>query len=212
MADPNPLNQQSSPFNAQGELFNSNVLVSRPSHFVTPIAAASLPGTLLPPVRPRVLTNLGGDVAPVVVDTPAVTTKQMTGSYAATRAARVAHMHEAGVFDLIRTHLTQTTKPDPTDAQLDQQYADLRAFSYMPTQMLPTREEFGQMSRPSQVAGYISSVMSKIAGVGRPTTLTPPAEQGSVTVPLLPANTPYSQSLNAFCAERFFTGTLNVEV
>ena len=212
MTDANPVNQQFAPFNTQGELFNSNTVAARPTRFITPLPTTTLPGMPSRPTRPRVLTQLEGEAKQVVTDTPAIPTRLMSGSFSGVRAARMAHMHEQAIFDVIRVYLTQTTKSDPTDAQIDEQYADLQTFSYLPAQLMPTREEFGQMSRPSQVAGYIGSVMDKISGASRPTVRNPPREDGTATLPLLPARTPYSQALNAFCAERFFTGTINVEV
>ena len=75
----NPVNQQPSPFNAQGELFNSNTVITRPTHFAQAIAVTALPGLPTRPVRPRVLTQLEGEATTVVTDTPAIPTRRSTG-------------------------------------------------------------------------------------------------------------------------------------
>lgn len=196
-------------WNNEGELWNEDNPPPKTRRFLRPLPAENeIFGVQAE--RQKVIHDWNRETdQPVVAkeDLPPKHT-HFTGNFAALRAMRVAHQHrinfwgEEGPIRLF----TSSDVPDPSQAQLDQQYQDLQLFSYLPDSMLPTRRQFEDLARPQRRAAVTQARLADAGVTTGAQDQTDDTTDARLVIssqqPLLPASVPFSGNLADFCAER----------
>lgn len=151
----------------------------------------------------------------VVAPTPITAYTPYVGGFSGVRAAQVMHQHdikfwtEGGVVDVVM----KSKQPDPSSAEIDQMYADLQLFSYMPTGMLPTAAEFADQVTPSRrtlaakrdlrKAGIFASNTNNAASAASI------SNTDTVGLPTLIGQPPFADRLTDWCAMRNYIKQTN---
>ena len=187
--------------------------------------------TLLPGEDAAILTAAEG--APTT-DNPDPDAQEITlmlnGSFSAVQAAFVLHQHRIAFWDpaAYPAYLGADATSDPSETEIDSQYTDFLLFCYLPETLRPTRDEFGQMSRPSARPAFLAARLTR-AGVhtaagtgggtyastdrssGLPTTvgLATVNDTGATIGQRLPIPSPYAEQLSAICNEPLFERALS---
>lgn len=197
------INDQTGEFdNSQGRYNSSGRTPAAPPHFVRPAPAEQVNA---PSVTPSVRSKFTGKPQPqVVVNAPApVLQQQLAGSFSAVRAMQTLYQHaigfwtDSGIVDMVAA----SNQPDPSETQIDQMYADLQLFSYLPAALVPSRSEFGDMVKPSHRSAAITARLSQMGINLKPQTI---ASVPAATQALIPPPPPFAQRLSFACNGRSF--------
>lgn len=186
-------------FNAPGQLFNSDDPVSSGVRRYVQ-ALPPDPGTETPTVtRPKRFTTFGPQQPREVAEAdPVPHVQPVVGCMAAVRAARIAHQHRNQVWgrDVLIGLVAASDTPDPTPDQIEQMYSDLQLFTYLPSNMLPSRTEFEDMVRPQRRQALVESRLTDlgIAVQAQPVSTPLLVDEEVANDELLPAQVPFSES------------------
>ncbi len=214
MTDRDFIDRPKRTMNQPTELFNNNNPPPA-QHVVQRVQAPSAPSSPLVAERPRIRRTFGSTPEEIraetptqIVDTSVFTArKQLTGSFAAVRAARTLHQYlvdfwdSAGVIDTV----VGQVEADPTQDQLDQMYDDFLLFSYLPSVMTPSKPTFIDMATPSKRAAVVQAdlpnmgINTKVAQTQSDTTI---QDQEVIVIIALPTPPPYAERLTSFCNGR----------
>ena len=194
-------------FNADAQLFNDNDPVAPPNRFLRPTLDPRPEYERSP--APTLRTRFGEEERVAEQRKPSPYRKPLYGSFAGVRSARNVHQHE---FDLWSPQafpavVGDDSRPDPSDADLAQQYEDYQLFSYLPPTMEVGEEEFRAMSRPSNRPAYLTEnlenmgIRRSMVGRGEPFAI----GDGDPDTRQLLIRSPFSRGLNRGCAGRLET-------
>lgn len=209
-----PLGGASQVFDPQGLVFNGVGPVREPRTYVRRVPdEAGLSSK--PAWAPKVRTSFAneGDVtaAPVSAGAPAqqVSYEQLTGSFAGVRAAQVLRQHQIDFWGAsgIVEYAMASPGSDPSQAQVDQMYDDLQLFSYLPGDMLPSKEDFAAQVTPSRCAAAARMQLVTAGIITNNTWSTP--QPATEPTPMITASPPFADKLTDWCAARSFVKQTN---
>ena len=218
MADPRTpdnINLQGVLPDTRGSLWGSNT--TRRAHTF----AQSIPRPQQPDARPPapgVVTNLNASIENGRVTTkapPEPERRVFDGPTCAVRAARLAHQYRVDFWgDSSAIATLGSDRGDPSEAALEQAYQDFVLFSYLPSQLMPTKAAFRDMSRPSARASIIREALP---AMGINTTATTQQTPQTIetyddpsNLPLITAPPPYSETMGSLCANALFKNNVSV--
>lgn len=195
-------------FNQEQELWGDNDrdLTAKPivrrsfiSGYISPREAPS-------PTSGRIQRQLGAtpaDVKPVtaqVAQEPEEPREIFTGSNAMVRAARIVHQYDVNFWDQngVVDYAAKSGQPAPEVS--DTRYEDLKAFSYLPDALLPSKELFDDLMNPTVRAPLLVSMM-RTAGLNTsvgPAAASPDRDTEEVAdIPIVPP--PFAENLQSAC-------------
>lgn len=207
MSIPTQVNVPESPFNSPSRVYNGEGVEAKAYRFVTRMPA-SISGQLPTPTSPRVLTefaavaeDLSSDAIVVTDVTDTVPRTPIVGSFAAIRARRILHQYRISFWDDsgIVDQLTASSEADPSQATIDTNWNNFQLFSYLPSPLMPTQEQFADLITPSKNAANVRDSLAKmgiytaVVTNPAPVFILPPATS-------LPGQTPFASNLSQFCA------------
>lgn len=195
------INRNERVFNRPGELFNDNAPVPTVRRFIPqtepPDDATPFPSA---PERPTVRSDF-----PVPAPPRSPVRKIVAGSFSTVRASRTVHQHAVSLWgeDYLPSHVGRSSVPDPSPAELTQQYQDLRLFSYLPPQIMPSQDEFIQAATPSLRGGFLAERLEDMGIETAGEDENPPALESAETgVSQMRLVAPFAPVINRGCAER----------
>lgn len=200
------INAEEHNWNLPGELWNDDQEPRVVTRFLRPLPpdTQNFGSPALP--RSPVVRDFNPDIDAAERDTAPAAPRQtyFTGGFAALRAMRVSHQHRVGFWNLdgpVRL-LTASDTPDPNSAQLDQQYADLRLFSYLPEALFPTRSQFEDLARPQSRGAATQAQLGQVGVVAASAVVDDARIVDATNQPLLELVIPFSTGLDDFCQSR----------
>lgn len=190
-------------FNAPGQLFNSDEPIQGgPQRYLRALPDDQGPAVPVAP-RPKRFTTLDGKQPSEIAQAdPPILVTPVVGCLAAVRAASIAHQHREKVWgvDSMVGLVASSYEADPTPDQLDQMYADLELFSYLPPQLIPTRAEFEDLAKPQRRPTVVQISLSKAGILITPEpTQRPVLDDPTSDEALLPAQVPFSETALDAC-------------
>jgi hypothetical protein len=208
-----PLGGPTQVFDPPGTVFNGTGPVREPHHYVRRVpeeAGRSSKPAWAPSVRTS-FANAGDVTAPQVnagaPKPPAY--EALTGSFSGVRAAQSLRQHQIDFWgeSAIVEHVMAAPGADPSSTQIDQMYSDLQLFSYMPADMLPSKEEFADQVTPSRAAAA-ARMQLVTAGIITNNNWSQP-QPATEPTPMITASPPFADKLTDWCASRSFIQQTN---
>lgn len=208
---PDQVNERLTTFNEVGQLWNDNESKKNKSYnYLRQVFdETTLPGITTDSSRPKILTDFvatPGDLeAQGIIDdsTADVPREPIYGSFAAVRALRTLHQYRVGFWGdsgLIET-LTASPKADPTSDDITNMYSKFLLFSYLPEEMTPSQEEFGDLVTPSKQAANVRNALTLmgIASVTSDNNQERFFNDNPIIPPTLAKPYPFARNLSSFC-------------
>ena len=207
---PDQINERTTTFNESGQLWNDNQsnLTKSFSYLRQVFDETQLPNIAPDATRPKVLTDFSAiesDVSSSSVTsdtTDDVPRTPIYGSFAAVRALRLLHQHRIGFWGesgIVET-ISARNGTDPSSADIQNKYQTFLLFSYLPDELTPTQEEFGDLITPSKMPANIRNALPNM-GITVVTTSRDPefaGANGDITT-ILPDPHPFADNLSSFC-------------
>ncbi len=209
MTLPTQINVPGAPFNTPQHVYNGEGVEAKSFRFLIPLPPQDFNAAIATPAGPQVLTDFAAipsdvqsnafvvnDVQDTVPRTP------VTGSFSAVRARRILHQYrigfwsDAGIID----QLTASNAADPTQDQIDTNWANFQLFSYLPDALMPTKEQFSDLITPSKNATNVLDALP-LMGINTSVVTNPvPTVVAPAAPASLPDPTPFASNLSQFCA------------
>jgi hypothetical protein len=213
----NPINSVS--FNTETELFGSNDLPRSRSVVKRYSSNSSLQGTSGAPVTTgRVQRQIGSTKSDFIPDTREKVTSQdpdpiehdvYAGTFTTTRAARVIHQYDIDFWGTtgVMGYATRSTQPQMSEDEITEKYNDFVAFSYVPQNLLPSKELFRDLVNPQSRTAAMPALLLAAGLVTSPTNtagLIGQTDLGGVeALPSIPP--PFASNLQSSCgADSYF--------
>jgi hypothetical protein len=208
---PDQINERLTTFNEHGQLFNDNESKKNASvrYLKQIFDRETLPNITTDAGRPKIVRDfIATDDDITVSQTNTETQTEVPrapiyGSFAAVRALRMLHQYRIGFWGdsgIIET-VTEAQKPDPSTDDIADMYAKFQLFSYLPEDISPTQEEFGDMVTPSKRAANVKNGLASM-GINTSTDtgeLSRFINDSPVVIPTLPEPYPFATNLSQFC-------------
>jgi len=205
---PTQINVPQSPFNSPSRVYNGEGVEKKAFRYIKPERNETVDTTTLLPTRPQVLTDfaavasdLDSDAFVVTDVTDTVPRTPIVGTFAAIRARRILHQYRIGFWSTagIIDQITASSESDPSQTDIDNNWNNFQLFSYLPSQLMPTKEQFADLITPSKNA---SNVRNSLPSMGINTTVVtnPLPNAIAPAAASLPSQTPFASNLSQFCA------------
>lgn len=208
---PDQINERLSTFNDLGQLFNDNETKKNTSYSYLKqvFDSEELKSITKDAERPKILRDFSAtesdlEAQPTVNDsTSDVPRAPIYGSFAAVRALRMLHQYRVGFWGdsgIIETSV-ESQKPDPSTDDIVDMYTKFQLFNYLPPDITPTQEEFGDLVTPSKAAANVKNSLS-LMGISTSTNigdLNRFINDNPVVIPTLPDPYPFATNLSQFC-------------